>query len=78
MNKRLIEKLKALRQYFVSCRSYSFIDWVQTIGGFLVMMYIPLLIGLIWFDTTIMLKAIATNSVLVFGLLIVDRSQNGS
>jgi len=76
MNKRLIEKLKALRQYFVSFRSYSFIDWVQTIGGFLFMMYIPLLIGLIWFDTIIMLKAIATNSVLVLGICIVDRSQN--
>ena len=78
MNKRLIEKLKALRKYFVSCRSYSFIDWVHTIGGFLVMMYIPLLIGLIWFDTIIMLKAIATNSILIFGIWIVDRSQNGS
>jgi hypothetical protein len=78
MKKYLIKKIRALRQLFVSCRSYSFIDWVQTIGGFLFMMYIPLLIGLIWFDTTIMLKAIATNSVLVFGIWIVDRSQNGS
>jgi hypothetical protein len=76
MKKYLIEKLKALRQYFVNCRSYSFIDWVQTIGGFLFMMYIPLLIGLIWFDTQTMIKIIATNSVLIFGIWVIDRSQN--
>jgi hypothetical protein len=78
MKKSLLESIKALRQYFVSCRSYSFIYWVQTIGGFLFMMYIPLLIGLIWFDTQTMIKVIATNSVLIFGIWIIDRSQNGS
>ena len=77
MKKYLIEKIKALRQFFVNFRSYSFIDWVHTIGGFLVMMYIPLLIGLIWFDTVIMLKTIATNSVLLLGIWIVDRSNEG-
>jgi hypothetical protein len=78
MKKSLIESMKALRQYFVSCRSYSFIDWVQTIGGFLVMMYIPLWIGLSWFDIQTMIKIIAINSVLIFGIWIIDRSQNGS
>ena len=76
MKKYLIEKTKALRQLFVSCRSYSFIDWVQTIGGFLLIMYIPLFIGIIWFDTTIMAKAIATNSVLIFGILVFNRAYN--
>lgn len=76
MKKNLIEKLKALHQHFINCSSYSFIDWVQTIGGFLIMLYIPLFIGQIWFGTTIMLKAIATNSVLLLGIWIIDRSQN--
>ena len=69
---------KALRKYFARFRSYSFIDWVQTIGGFLFMMYIPLLIGLIWFDTQTMIKVIATNSVLILGIRIIDSSHNGS
>jgi hypothetical protein len=51
----------------------SFNDWVQTIGGLLIIMYIPLLVCLIWFDTTIMLKAIATNTVLIFGAWVIDR-----
>ena len=70
LEKSLIESIKALR-------SYSFIDWVQTIGGLLFIMYIPLLIGLIWFDTQTMIKIIATNSGLIFGMWIIDSSQNG-
>jgi hypothetical protein len=51
-------------------------DWVGTIGGFLVLMYIPLVIGLIWLDTKIMLKAIGTNTLLIIGIYIIDRAHN--
>jgi len=47
---------------------------VQTIGGFLVIMYAPIFIGLIWFDTELMLKIIMTNAVLIFFVWIFDRS----
>ena len=69
MYKRIIKKLNALRD------SGSFITNIQAIGGLLILMYIPLLIGLIWFDTSIMLKAIGTNTVLLLGIYIIDYSQ---
>jgi hypothetical protein len=79
MRKYLIEKLKALRQLFVSCRSYSFIEWVHTIGAFLLMMYIPLLIGFIWVDAVIILRVVAANTVLLaLGIWIVDHPPNGN
>jgi len=56
--------LKALHQHYVNYCSLSFIDKVKTIGGFFIMMYIPLLIGLIWFDTHTMIKLIATKPML--------------
>lgn len=69
MKKGLIEVVKVLRQF-------SFTEWIQAIGGFLLLMYVPLLIGLIWFDTQIMIKMLATNTVLVLGVWLADRPNN--
>lgn len=54
-------------------RSYSLVDVIQTIIGILFIIYIPLLIGLIWLDTTFMLKIIATNSVLMGTAILIER-----
>lgn len=45
------------------------VDFIKGIGGFLIMMYIPLLIGLIWSENTgMMIKILATNSILILGV----------
>jgi len=46
----------------------------KLLGGVLLVMYAPILIGFIWLDTELMLKILLTNSVLVGVVWIFDRS----
>lgn len=49
-------------------------DQIKSIGGFLVIIMIALLIGLVWFDKEIMLKLIFTNVLLILAVWIIDKS----
>ncbi len=50
------------------------IDSIKVIGGALLFIYFPLLIGLIWFDFILMVKLIATNTVLVLLVRLIERA----
>jgi uncharacterized membrane protein len=63
-----------MKKFFEPWLKYSTKEKVQTVGGFLAVMYAPIFIGLIWFDTELMIKIIMTNTVLIFFIWIFDRS----
>ena len=69
-----IQKIKkAFNIHIVSCRYYSLNDWICIVGGFLVLLMSPLLIGLIWLDQAMVLKLIATNLLLIVFVWLLDR-----
>lgn len=49
-------------------------EYIKATGGFSVLTLLVLFIGLIWFDTNLMLKLIGTNIVLIFILLLLDKA----
>ena len=63
-----------MKKFFEPWFNYSEKEKIQTMGGFLLVMYAPILIGFIWFDTELMLKILLTNSVLVCVVWIFDKS----
>jgi hypothetical protein len=67
-------KLQIMKKFFEPWFNYSGKEKIQTIGGFLLVMYAPILICFIWFDTELMLKILLTNSVLVGAIWLFDKS----
>lgn len=65
---------KIMKKFFEPWFNYSEKEKIQTIGGFLLVMYAPILIGFIWFDTELMLKILLTNGVLVGVVWVFDKS----
>lgn len=57
-------------------KSESPIGKLKTIGGLLIIMYIPLIIGLVWFDFKIIFKIIITNSILLLGIRLFELAYN--
>lgn len=57
-------------------KEFTFKDWVQIIGGFLIMLYIPLFIGLIWFDFILLGKLLLTNTILIGSCYLIDENIN--
>lgn len=52
--------------------NYSFKDKIQTIGGFLLLMYAFILIGFVWFDFELMFKILITNTILIGLIWFID------
>lgn len=65
-----------IKRHIHILKEFTFKDWVQTIGGFLIMLYIPLFIGLIWFDFILFGKLLLTNSILIGGCFLIDVNIN--
>lgn len=49
------------------------INTIQTIGGLILCLYIPLVLLFIWVDSDLVLKLLATNSVLVYVIYLLER-----
>ena len=63
-----------MKKFFEPWFNYSEKEKIQTVGGILLVMYAPILIGFIWLDKELMLKILLTNSVLVGVVWIFDKS----
>lgn len=53
-------------------------DDIKALGGFFILMYFPLMIGLVWFDWRIMLKLLATNTILIFAIYLIEQVYDGN
>tara|TARA_R110000782_G_C14589798_1_gene389629 strand:+ start:146 stop:376 length:231 start_codon:yes stop_codon:yes gene_type:complete len=73
--KQFIKKIKKeFTIHIVIFRYYSLNDWICTVGGFLVCLMLPLLIGLIWLDQTMVLKLIITNILAIVFIWLMDKA----
>jgi len=64
-----------LRQFFAPQKHWGLIDYLESIGGLTILMYFPIVLGLIWHPTRLLFQLLGTNSVLFLLLWIIIKSQ---
>jgi predicted lipid-binding transport protein (Tim44 family) len=71
--KELINKIKkALKIHVFSCRYYSLTEWIRTLGGFMILLMIALMILFVFFRTEALLKLVFVNLLLIGGIVFID------
>lgn len=54
-------------------KTNKILEVLRALGGFLVLMYVPLVIGMIWFDLVFMLKLILSNTIVILSIIGVEK-----
>lgn len=65
--------MKTIKNIIEHFKDYTFIDWIQSLGGLLLITTPLLLVLLIWINSVIITKLIFTNVILMFIIYILEK-----